>query len=237
MNAICNTLKGFLHWDMDDDDGVYVFYKRALEINPNLFLAHSNPAIFLWTQGLNLQAIKHYARAVEIDPFYYKIHLYLADNYTRIGEWEKAMDHIDRASEIAPDSGLVLGRYIAGYVMMGEYDKAEEALIAAKEKNPAHYWNPYGESLLLAARGERDAALALYQSPFVYALLGMKDEAIEGIEKATQGPDFDFDLYASWITLTNCPFYANLRDDPRFLEIVYRQREVYNERLKKYGDL
>ena len=66
----------------------------------------------------------------------------------------------------------------------------------------------------------------------------MKDEAIEGIEKIEAwGHGFPYDLYASWITLTNSSFYDNLRDDPRFLEIVNRQHEIYDERLKKYGDL
>jgi len=236
--AQANTLKGFLHWSMDDDDGAYGFYKKALEIDPNLFEAHSNAALFLCTQGLNLQAIKHFARAVEIDPFCYKVQLWQADSYARVGEWEKALDHVDRASKIAPDSGEVHMRFIVDYVMMGEYDKAEEALIAAKLKNPEHYWHPFSESLLLAARGERDAALALHQDPFVYALLGMKDEAIEGIETiATRGHGFGYDLYASWITLTNNPFYANLRDDPRFLEIVYQQHEIYDEMVNRYGDL
>jgi hypothetical protein len=65
----------------------------------------------------------------------------------------------------------------------------------------------------------------------------MNDEAVEfireGIEKGLEITQEH--LYPYPILMTN-PFYDNLRDDPRFQEILKEQKDKYEERLKKYGE-
>ena len=41
----------------------------------------------------------------------------------------------------------------------------------------------------------------------------------------------------SYLDLVHNPFLDNLRDDPRFREIVEAQKKVYEGLVKKYGDL
>jgi len=46
----------------------------------------------------------------------------------------------------------------------------------------------------------------------------------------------NMDAYG-YLYLINNPLYDNLRDDPRFQKIVADAKEIYEERLRKYGDL
>ena len=90
------------------------------------------------------------------------------------------------------------------------------------------------KAILLAARGEKKKALALgVESSQVYSLLGMKDNAIKILQKLLKRNE---DAY-EYLYLRNNPHYDNLRDDPRFQKIVENSKKIYEERLKKYGDL
>jgi hypothetical protein len=63
----------------------------------------------------------------------------------------------------------------------------------------------------------------------------MKNEAIQHlhmeIRKSAAYP------YIFYYDLLNNPFYAGLRDDPHFQEIVKREKKLYEEHLNKYGTL
>ena len=63
----------------------------------------------------------------------------------------------------------------------------------------------------------------------------MKDKAIKYIEDQAN-KDYEHYQY-SYLLLKNSPFYDNLRDDARFKEIIRKQKQKYEERLKKFGDI
>ena len=89
--------------------------------------------------------------------------------------------------------------------------------------------------MLFAAKGEKNKALAIRKNGPVYALLGMKDEAIKYIKnEIKKGLEHFQYLY---LPLINSTFYEGLRDDARFQDIVKKQKKKYEERLKKYGKL
>jgi hypothetical protein len=37
--------------------------------------------------------------------------------------------------------------------------------------------------------------------------------------------------------LLNYPLFADLRDDPRFMALVEKEKKKYEENLRRYGDL
>jgi uncharacterized protein YeeX (DUF496 family) len=91
------------------------------------------------------------------------------------------------------------------------------------------------KSLVFAAKGEKDKALAIRRSGAVYSLLGMKDEAIQYIQDEMKK---DYEHHeCSYLSLLNSPFYDSLRDDTRFQEILKKAKQKYEERLKKFSDL
>jgi hypothetical protein len=65
----------------------------------------------------------------------------------------------------------------------------------------------------------------------------MKDEAVLQIKKGNEGgfqliKDY---LYPYPYLMTN-PFFAGLRDYPKFQEIVRNEKANFRAKLKKYGD-
>ena len=54
----------------------------------------------------------------------------------------------------------------------------------------------------------------------------------DGIEKGFQEI---FAYLYSYPVLFNNPFYDNLRDDPRFQDIIKREKKKYDEKSEKYG--
>jgi hypothetical protein len=104
-----------------------------------------------------------------------------------------------------------------------------------------------GRALIAALRGEREEALSLikeekalyrYEITNIYSLLGMKDEAVLQIKK---GNEEGFQLIKDYLypypyLMTN-PFFAGLRDYPKFQEIVRNEEAKFRAKMKKYGDL
>ncbi|MGQ9673846.1 MAG: TPR end-of-group domain-containing protein [Candidatus Aminicenantales bacterium] len=66
----------------------------------------------------------------------------------------------------------------------------------------------------------------------VYALWGMKDEAIDAMQKSLSKGGF-----YRYLALTSNPFHDNLRGDPRFDQIVAQEKKKYEDRSEKYGDI
>jgi hypothetical protein len=88
--------------------------------------------------------------------------------------------------------------------------------------------------LYLAGTGERDRALEADRNGVVLTLLGMKDEALDAIEAAIKDNVGISRAFYSYLPLTKLDVYDSLRDDPRFREIVKKEKEKYEEKLKKY---
>ena len=91
------------------------------------------------------------------------------------------------------------------------------------------------KALLCAAKGKKEKALSLRKNGPVYSLLGMKEEALKYLNNQTKKGNEHFQY--SYLLLRNSPFYDNLRDNAQFKEILMKQKENYEEKLKEYGDL
>ncbi len=114
-------------------------------------------------------------------------------------------------------------------------DVVEELSASTETSHPDYSLLPYSKALLLAAKGKKEEALALHKNSEVYALLSMKDEAIEHLNREIRG---EVSVpYAYYYFLLNNPFYDNLRSDPRFKKIVKREKKLYDSELKKYSYL
>jgi len=100
--------------------------------------------------------------------------------------------------------------------------------------------------VLAAAKGEKGKALALkgeteslsIQGTCFYLLLGMKDEAIANIEAGIKKGFLTSGAYLySYPSIVKNPGLKTLRGDPRFEEILKKQKERYRSELKKFEDI
>jgi len=235
-SALMNAVMGYYYYEYKGEhDKAFQFHKRALEINQNIGEVNFLAGVCYLYLGLYNQGIKYLSKSVELDPYYFWAPYKLAVCYLNTGEFEKAAFYFEKYFEIAPVMLMFPGRPISLYIKMRKYEKVED-LIAKTEKAQPNYWGvSYGKALLLAAKGEKEKALALWKNSEVFSLLGMKDEAIQHLnQEIRQSVRYPYLFY---LYLLNNSFYENLRDDPRFKEIVNNEKKLYEEYLEKYGDL
>jgi len=234
--AQINAARGYYYHEYEGEFGkAFQSHKRAFEINPNISEVNFLAGVYYLYLGLYHQGKKYLSKAMELDPFYFWSPYKLAMCYMNTGEFEKAALYFEKYFEVAPIAVLFPGSYASLCIKMKKYDKAEEILTNAEKIDPDASWIKQYKATLLAAKGDKDKALALYKNSEVYSLLGMKDEALKHLnDEIRQSVKYPYLFY---LYLLNNPFYDNLRDDPRFREIIKKEKNLYEEYLKKYGDM
>lgn len=235
-SARSTALRGYYYYEYDGDfDQAFQAFQRALEINPNIGVVNFLTGACLLYHGLYHQALPYLLKTMELDPYYFWTPYKIAMCYMNIGEPEKAASYFEKYFELAPVVLIFPGRYIALNIKMEKFDAVEELIARTEKSHPEYSLLPYCKALLLAARGEKEEALALHRNSEIYALLNMKDEALEHLDKEIRGEVRVPHVY--YYFLLSNPFYDNLRGDSRFKKIVKREKKLYEQHLKKYGDL
>ena len=64
------------------------------------------------------------------------------------------------------------------------------------------------------------------------AILGIRDEAIELLDEDILKRGIM--PYIHYFDLLNNPYYDNLRDDPRFIKMVDREKKLYEEASERF---
>ena len=236
-STFSTAMRGYYYYEYDGDfDQAFQTLKRALEINPNIGTVNFLTGACLLYHGLYRQALPYLLKTVELDPYYFWTPYKVATCYTVLGEFDKAALYYEKYFELAPIVLIFPGRYIALNIKMNRFDTVEELIARTEKSHPDYSLLPYSKALLLAARGgDKEEALALHKNSEVYALLNMKDEAIESLNREIRGEASV--PYVYYYFLLNNPFYDNLRSDPRFKKIVKREKKLYDSELKKYSYL
>ena len=216
-------------------DKAYKNYKRALEIKPNSSIINKEIGSFLRNIGLFHQAINYYSIAIELDPFSVMTHVTISRSLMKIGEFKKAAFYLKKALEMEPDNLLVNITFSDMFIALKKYSQAEKILTKISKIYPGNPKISYYKAYLLAAKAERGKALELNKNGVVYSLLGMKDEAIEYIHNSIKKSYLAYGY--SYLFLKTSPYFDNLRNDTRFIDILKKQRKKYEGYLEKYSNL
>jgi serine/threonine protein kinase/Tfp pilus assembly protein PilF len=237
-SAEANTGISIIHSIEGDFDNAYQSLKTSMKLNPNNAETDFRSAMFLRNRGLFHQSIRFFSKAKDLNPFYMATYANLAQDLIFVGKYDQASILLKKAKEIEPEFVPIHSMEAQIAIITTKYDQAEVIISQAEKIQPGRI--ALEKALLYAARGEKEKALALSSHPVfffvvgeVYALLGMKDEAIQEIIKANnQGRGYYY-----YLNLINSPLLRNLGGDPRFLKFVEEQKKKYEEYLQKYGGL
>jgi len=244
--AEANLGLGWVYFNLADNDNAYVYFKRAFELDPDNAIINHDVGSFLRSIGLYSKAIEYYSRAIMRDPLSVDAYKLNAICFMYIGKFEEAIYQVKKALEIEPDNYELHFNYARLLIMMKKYDEAEKEIAEAEKPKPDNLRVQHHRAWILAAKGEKEMALALIEdrSSFreditsIYSLLGMKDKAIDNIEIGIiKGFEETGGYLYSYPFLISNPCYDNLRDDPRFMDILKREKKKYEEKVKKYGEL
>lgn len=206
-------------WDAAETE-----FRRALEINPSLAVAHTHYAWLHMLFNRIDEMWTHSKLAIQLDPFFSLYSGYLASEYWYLGENDRALQQVEQVLEFAPNSEFTLFVEGAVYSSQGMHDKAISIHRKVSEMNPGWKW-------LLASTyaiaGKKDEALRvatdLQANPRpadtwglaeTYAALGDNDKAFYWLEEG-------YKVRFSWIPwIAWNPNFRSLRDDPRFGKLM-----------------
>ncbi len=223
------NFKSTMEWDWA---GAEREFKRALELNPNNAAAHRYYAGHLANMGRFEEGLREAKRAQELDPLSALTSCMMGYQYWVGNLYDEMIEHCEMWLELEPDSTKALacarGR---PYVQKGRY---EEAIITFQElvtRNPERPDWTARLGYAYAKAGKRDEARQILNSleelsrhTYVYPslraeihlALGEKGRAIELLEEGYEG------RIAYMPRAKVDPRLADLRDDPRFQDLLRR---------------
>jgi TolB-like protein/Flp pilus assembly protein TadD len=213
-------------WDIE---GAEECFKRAIELDPNLALAHFWYGFVLTSQKRFEQGIAEMKEALRLDPLSPLYPLDIGYGYALAGEYDSALAYVDRAAELDSTIGFIYGVRAYTYLRQGKFDEA----IGEAEKGIAagSLLSPMDLALAYALSGQTDKAresIAKFTEgteeghplPYgllaeVYCALGERERALEYLEKAYQERNYGLVMPAMW-----GPWCDDLESDPRYQEIM-----------------
>jgi TolB-like protein/Flp pilus assembly protein TadD len=206
-------------------------FRKALELNPDLALAHQRFGSYLTFMGRFEESIRHYETALELDPFSLQINNNLATTYFLRGQNERATEFILKASELEPN--YVPIHFTKGWLYL-EQNRLEEAIaeFEAIYKLDDEQYHPLGfMGYALALAGKRaeaetildaleDISRRKYVSPYcmlvIHLGLGSRERVFEILEQLYN----ERNDWLVWLRIS--PELKTVRDDPRFQSLLTR---------------
>jgi len=212
--------------------------QQALTLDPDLAEAHSARGLYYSLSKKYDQAGAEFETAMRLDPKLYEAPYFYARAYIAQGMSYEAAPLFERAAALRPEDYQAKAFLAAAYTQqgrIGEASKASRKAITAIEQwldtHPddaralnlgATIWSNLGETDNAVEWGKRSLDIdpedpqLLYNVACVYAIEGMKDEALKCLEKAI---DKGYG-HKEWIEHDSD--LNSLRSDPRFKSLLDR---------------
>lgn len=214
------------YYDYDFAGGEREF-QRAIELNPNLAMAHQSYAILLSNLGRHEEALNEIRRALEIEPLSplsnrsYGIVLLYARRYDESAEQLKKTLELDvnfiPAYDTLGNAYRLQGRYadsVEAYASSQEALNNFEAAALRRESFAKGGWQGFLRDM--TDNPQLNNLKSSYIVATFHTELGEKDKALAALNKAYEEREF-------FITLLKVdPRLDPLREDPRFQELLKR---------------
>jgi tetratricopeptide (TPR) repeat protein len=237
-NSDAYMLMGDVKFSLDWDwPGAEANYKKAIQLNPNNFIAYNWYGTFLSSMGRNSEALAMSKKALELGPL--SIEPYYNGVYIRMDnrQMKQAEDLMRKAKELFPHHPLGLG--IHGMLLMRE-SKYREALRLFEaqlhgELSPGMKIRAKSRmGFALAQIGEEQKAREILENLFkiskvsnvspykialIYLALNETDKTFTWLERAYN--ERCDDLVKE---LKTSPFLDKIRPDPRFQDLLKRMK-------------
>jgi DNA-binding winged helix-turn-helix (wHTH) protein/tetratricopeptide (TPR) repeat protein len=206
-------------------------YRRALELNPNLILAHQRYASYLTFMGRFEEALRHYETALEIDPLSLQSNMNVGSTYYLRGEYDRAVEHLKKTLELDPN--YMPTHFVMGcvYIQKGCLNQAiEEFKISHKLEEQfhlamgfmgyAHALNDERDEALTLLNILEDASKRMYVSPYcmlvIHLALGPEERVFELLDQLYE----ERNDWLVWLKVS--PELKGIRSKPRFKELLKR---------------
>jgi class 3 adenylate cyclase/tetratricopeptide (TPR) repeat protein len=203
-------------------------FLKALELNPDNAFSQAYYSHFLAIMGNPEKGLPHSELAIELDPFntlYMSLHGQALKN---AGKFNEALELLLKLYEVEPDQGIALPALWAVYHELGDWRKAldiakkiyilKENELALKSLEEGFEEGGYHLAMKRTAEMMITNRDTIYVPPWqiftLYCRAGMKEEALEWLEKAFE----EHDSNMPYISVD--PHFTFLHDEPRFKNLL-----------------
>ena len=234
---------GWVRWWTGDFDGACESFSEALRLNPSAPYAIHGDADCLMFEGRMEESLARLRELLTVSPFSamhnspLPYHLYVARRFNEAISAAKDM-------QVRVPHFSMHWFFAMVYWQQGRFDKALEeerleferrgdrALLTALEKGldaagPNGAMRAMAEALVLRAN-------ETYVDPFdigeTFARAGMVDEALHWLDKAVRHGSYKMNYLAFW------PHFDNLRDDPRYQDLLERVYGPKTQDIRRVAD-
>jgi adenylate cyclase len=203
-------------------------YLITFELNPKHGDANAYYAHFLAVVGKPKEALVYAERAIELDKFNTRFYAMYAMALRHAHRFDDAISVLQEAYKSAPDEILVLSTMRSAYHDKQMYKEAiwagkkyyakKKDLISIKALNQGYKEGGYKMALQRNAESLKDRMSTTYITPWqigtLYTRAGMKEEALEWLEKAFIAHDPNMPY------INADPIFDYLKTGPRFQKLV-----------------
>jgi TolB-like protein/AraC-like DNA-binding protein len=234
-------LKGSISKNLDS---AFYFLKKAFDLDPynlgTLWLVNK-----LINSGFHNLSLNLCNRYLERDPLNPAFRDWQVSSLWNMGQTEAAREQLTKGLEFHQDHyflnwihfsiSVLVDKDPAEAKRISEFLNQKDSLRGIYERN-----TPFRKALILAVEGRREEALKESTDWPVYAILGMKKEAMEKLDQAIKdypGEWGDRDYFYGYLSLKNKVVFDNIREEPQFQEWLKEAKIEYDKRIEKYGHL
>ncbi len=219
--ALGSAFRGEWKWSEAERE-----FKKALEMDPNNVNTHYYYGLLLQYLGRTADSVREIKTAVDLEPLSLIMQANLAKAYILDRQNEIGLDKAKKTFDLDPS--FISGRFWLAYAYCANKKYAETIELvdgAPKDETTQRLLAgfrgyAYAKS---GRRSEAESVLAKYNSDqafqgsaaIVYGALGDKDKAFAALERA-------FAAKEDMARMKVDPLYDDLRDDPRFKDLLKR---------------
>jgi adenylate cyclase len=189
---------GYVGADKYDYAGAAREFHAAVELDPDDGFAWDNLSWVLTYQQPpeSIEAEKASREALRLQPTLYQAYYHMGRALIQQQRYAEAIAAFEHEKELAPETTFPDLGLGQAYLAQGDYDKAIDAMSKAMRPSAVNY---YWLGAVYAARGDKEKALATLQKTLD---MGFRDFAV----------------------LDSSAYFANLRKDPQFQQLLDRYR-------------
>jgi TolB-like protein/DNA-binding winged helix-turn-helix (wHTH) protein len=214
------TIKFRYEWKWEEAER---HFRRALEINPSLGMAHHDYAWFLVAMQRFDEGIEQIKLAQRFDPLSPVANSDVGWVYLMARRYDEAIEQINRTLELEPTFGSALACLERAYTLKGQQREALETLVretgqkgvSARDGDPATaiemLYRTRLERKLEAIKKQRSSS---YSVATICAAAGERDQAFEWLARALRERD------PMLVAVMTDPAFDALRSDARFAALI-----------------
>ncbi len=203
---------------------------KAMKINPN----DANNCFSLGSSfvrlGLLDEAKQLFDKAIHIDPLEANNYFLRGTVHFQLSQYDKAYADFQEMLKLQPQNSSAITFIALYFIIKNEMGEAKEYIERYKKLAPSPFVFS-AEAVYEAKLGHKEKALQLSKDFRVYLVLGMSEEAVQGILTMFGHipPPINF-----YLGLSRSPLIDKVGQDPRIVEFIARQKKGYEENKTKF---